>query len=121
MLGPDVASLNQRIGNTAFIQERRKRRHHDKDFEQSEIMRRKRTRRYHDPPDAQSLNDELRHHIGTNRSRERVPQPAIALGVLRSAVVLPQLLGHNPSPRSRTGMVRKRILIPVANDQSSRN
>ena len=84
MRGTQVAALDERVGDAGLVDEHREGRDDDQDFEQTEIIRRKRAREHNHPADAQRLNDELRDHVVANRARERIPQPAVTLGAIGS-------------------------------------
>ncbi len=116
----EVAALNESVGDAGLVDQHREGRDHDENFEEAEIVRRKRAREHHHSADAQRLHDELRDHVVANRASERAPQPAVALGVLGSIADHRRAIVHSPSPRRRTGMVRNKILMSVVSDQSSR-
>src|SRR5580704_10657363 len=116
----EVASLNESVGDASLIDEHREGRDDNENFEEAEVVRRKRSREHHHSADAQRLHHELRNHVVANRASERAPQPAVALGVLGSIADHRRAIVHSPSPRRRTGMVRNKILMSVVSDQSSR-
>src|SRR6202035_5304986 len=118
--GGEVAALNERVWDAGLVDQHRKGRDDDQNFEQAEVIWRESAREHDHSADAQCLHDELCDHIVANRASERTPQPAVALGVLGSIADNRHAIVHTPSPRRRTGMVRNKILMSVVSDQSSR-